>query len=186
MTLRSIIIVAFLILAPVVGSAGVVTEGISWIGADGYTMTGQFQYSDTLANTGMIAGSQLTSLSIQGFLSGSPIGSWNLASGYAGFTFNFNFDTTALTFAQGGYSSSPTGQDWDVTTGGGTCPNPGFGFSSGSGGQGLCVNGSFVVASYQSVYDLQAVGVGSVPEPATVALVGIASLALLRRRTRAR
>ena len=188
MTLRSAIIVTFLILTPAVGLAGVITEGISWIGPNGYTMTGQFQYSDTLVNTGVIVGSQLTSLSIEGFLNGSEIGSWNLASGFAGFTFNFNFDTTAMTFPQGGYSAGPTGQDWDDITGGSGCPNPGFGFASGSGGQGLCVNGSLVGGSTQwGIFDLQAVPSSSgVPEPATVALVGIGSLLLLRRRTRGR
>ena len=88
-----------------------------------------------------ITGAQLSSLVIDGFLSGSPIGSWDLANGFAGFNFNFNFNATTLLFAQSGNSGGSNGQDWNDTLGGNTCPNPGFGFTSGSAGQGLCVNG---------------------------------------------
>ncbi len=163
-----------------IASAGSITNAISWTGVGGYTMTGQFQYSDTLANTGNIVGSQLSSFFIQGFLNGSSIGSWNLASGFTGFLFNFNFNTTTLTFAQGGATTTPTGQAWNTTAGGSTCPNPGFGFASGSAAQGFCVNGSIVNASGSPPNAL--VATAGVPEPATLALVGLGSLFLLCRK----
>lgn len=143
-----------------------------------------------LANTGVITGSQITSLSIQGFHNGTPIGSWDLSSGYAGFTFNFNFDTTAMTFPQGGLSTGPDGQDWNVAMGGISCPSPGFGFSSGSGGQALCVDSALVYDSFRYLaFTLQAVEAsvpGAAPEPGTLALAAAGALALLglRRATR--
>jgi len=73
-----------------VAQASEVYENISWTGGGGYTMTGTFSYSSSLS--GPITGSQVDSLFIEGFLGGSPVGSWDLSSGYAGFLFNFNFN----------------------------------------------------------------------------------------------
>ena len=162
--------------------AAIITENLGWQGPNGYSMNGTFSYSDALS--GPITGAQLSSLVINGFLSGSPIGSWDLANGFAGFTFNFNFNATTLLFAQGGNSGGSNGQDWNDTLGGSTCPNPGFGFSSGSAGQGFCVDGSFVSASLSDgVFNLTASPAG-VPEPATGALVGLVALGLFFRRVR--
>jgi hypothetical protein len=163
--------------------AGIITQSLSWQGPNGYAMTGTFSYSDALS--GPITGGQLSTFVIQGFQTGSPIGSWNLASGFPGFNFNFNFNATTLVFAQGGTSGGSTGQEWDVTSGGNTCPNPGFGFASGLGGQGLCVNGSFVNDSFNSgVFNLTASPASAVPEPATGALTGLAALGLFLRKIR--
>lgn len=163
--------------------AAIITQDLGWQGPNGYSMSGTFSYSDALS--GPITGAQLSSLVIDGFLNGSPIGSWDLANGFAGFTFNFNFNATTLLFAQSGNSGGSNGQDWNDTLGGNTCPNPGFGFTSGSAGQGLCVNGSFVSASLSDeVFNLTASPASGVPEPATGALVGLAALGLFFHRVR--
>lgn len=163
--------------------AGIITMNLGWQGPNGYTMDGTFSYSDALS--GPITGSQLSSFVIHGFLNGSSIGSWDLASGFAGFNFNFNFNATTLLFAQGGTSGGSTGQEWDVTSGGNTCPSPGLGFSSGVGGQLLCLNGGPVNDSFSSqVFNLTASPVSGVPEPATGVLVGLAALGLFFRKVR--
>jgi hypothetical protein len=157
---------------------------ISWTGTGGYSMTGQFSYADSLANTGVITGSKLDTFMITGFLNNTQVGSWNLTQGFAGFSFNFNFNTTTLLFPQGGISSGTTGQDWDVTTGGEHCPNPGFGFSSGSGSQGVCVNnGGFVGSTV--IDNLTATPApATAPEPFSAALcfTGLATLITIRRK----
>ncbi len=172
-----------LIAAVGTAQAGIITMNVDWQGPNGYTMDGTFSYSDALS--GPITGGQLSSLVINGFHNGSPIGSWDLANGFSGFNFNFNFNATSLLFAQGGLSSGPDGQNWDVTTGGNTCPAPGLGFSSGSAGQALCANGSFVNDSFQDqVFNLTASPVSGVPEPASGVLVGLAALGLFFRKVR--
>jgi hypothetical protein len=167
--------------------ASEVTDDLSWTGPNGYTMTGSFSYSSGLS--GWITGSNLDSFSITGYENGTEVGSWDLSSGYAGYTFNFNFDVDTLAFGQGGFSGSSTGQDWDDLEGGEGCPSPGMGFSSGSGGQGLCVDGNWVDASFQSgTYDLTAspaAPASVTPEPSTFWLMlagGAAVAGSLRRR----
>lgn len=147
----------------------------TWTGSDGYTMTGSFSYDSSL--TGPITGAQLESFSIEGLLDGTPIGSWDLATGYAGYEFNFNFDATTLMFAQGGLSSGSTGQDWNDITSGVGCPDPGFGFSSGAGSQGVCVNNGGFEGS-TSIDNLTVTSAAS-PEPASEGLVAPAGLGMI-------
>jgi len=162
--------------------ASTITEDFSWTGSDGYTMTGSFSYPSSLS--GAITGSQLTSFSMEVFLDGTEVGSWNLSSGYAGYTFNFNFNATTLTFFQGAgdLSYGPMGQDWDDLPGLAGCPDSGVGFASGSAEQGVCVNNTD--EGFTSTYNLTATSaVASAPEPAAVSmtLIGIAGLAMGRR-----
>lgn len=163
--------------------AATITEDFSWTGSDGYTMTGSFSYPSSL--TGAITGSQLTSFSMEVFLDGTGVGSWNLASGYTGYTFNFNFNATTLTFPQGtgDLSYGSMGQDWDDLPGLAGCPDPGVAFASGAAAQGVCVNNA--LEGFTSTYNLVATSAAaSTPEPAAVSttLLGIAGLAILRRR----
>lgn len=119
------------------------------------------------------------------FVGGTEVGSWNLASGYAGYTFNFNFNATTLTFPQGSgdLSYRSMGQDWDDLPGLEGCPDPGVGFASGGAAQGVCVNN--VLEGLTSPYNLVATSAStSASEPAAISttLLGIAGLAILRRR----
>ncbi len=164
------------------GTANAILFDISWTGAGGYTMDGMFGYNDALIGTGAINETQIDSLMIEVFLSGASQGTWDLvADGDQAGAFNFNFDTTTLLFAEGGFSDSSTGQDWNVIGGEG-CGAFG-GFASGIGGQGVCLGGSFVSASFdRDMFSL--VASTKVVEPPTLALfaIGLAGLGFMRRR----
>lgn len=154
---------------------------IEWTGANGYTMTGIFQYADNL--TGTINGTQIDNLSIEGFHNGASVGSWDLTARQL---LNFNFDTNSGTFLTGGRSDSTTGQRWNV-------PNSGsFGFFSGNSSQGLYINGAFEPASTITIGStvtttglvpstLHAI---ASPEPSTILLFGTGIGGLLAYRIR--
>ncbi len=122
--------------------------------------------------------------------SGFALGSWNyvtngLASGYS---FNFNFDAATGSFLVGGLSSSSTGQHWNDTVGGSTCPASSVGFSSGSTGQLVCVNdlpleGSDIPVGKST---LRATPVSPVPLPAAAWLLvsGLGGIGALSRKRR--
>ena len=179
-------IAACLITSPMVANAVPVAYDIGWTGSGGYTMSGMFSIDDSLLGTGAIDETSVLSLMIEGFLNGVSVGTWDLFSdGLAGSdTFNFNFDTTSETFIVGGFSASDTGQDWGVSVGGTSCTASGFGFSSGSGAQGLCVNNTFIGAVPISQPTLTASRKVAVPEPGILALfgAGLFGLGLMRRR----
>lgn len=154
---------------------------IAWTGANGYTMTGMFQYADNL--TGTINETQIDSLSIEGFQDSASVGSWDLTDGGL---FNFNFDTSSGTFLTGGRSDSTTGQAWNVPNSGG------FGFFSGNSLQGLYINGAFEPASTITIGStvttaglvpstLRAI---ANPEPSTILLFGTGIGGLLAYRIR--
>lgn len=158
---------------------------LSWAGANGYAMDGAFSFSDSLAGTGPITAKDLASFSITAYQNNTVLGSWDaLQNGLAdGFNFNFNFDAATNQFLVGGFSASQAGQDWNTVTGGGSCPSQTIGFSSGSGGQVLCVAGSLISASMIDV-SASTLSATAVPEASTYQyfVIGLFGLGYLRRK----
>jgi len=141
---RKMMTVLILLTLPLISHAA--SYHISWKGANNYSMTGMFSYSDARINTGSIDETALNSFMIEGFLNEGSIGSFTADTSQADFgqgpgagAFNFNFDTTTETFNVGGISSGPAGQLWNAPN-----TNGGFGFFSGNSLQGLYVNGTLI------------------------------------------
>lgn len=122
--------------------AQAVTHNFTWVGLNGYYMTGSFSYDDSLIGTGVIDQSDIDTLQITGYRYGNPIGSWSLASGQGAgaSTFMLHFDTNTNEFLQ--CNASGCAQFWNE---GG---NPGLGFFNGDTYQGLTLNGISLTDSY--------------------------------------
>jgi len=158
---------------------------LSWTGANGYGMTGQFSFADSLLGTGVIDETQIETFSIEGFLNGAALGSFTLDPSSPPTFWNVNFDTDLLAFLVGGNSTSGTGQQWNQSgnTGRG-CGNPGFGFNSGDFSQDICVDNNFVSASSVPPNTPIHVERLHVPLPSSLLLLlgGISCLSLVRAR----
>lgn len=161
---------ALLALAAPADEAHAIAYDISWAGASGYSLTGQFSFNDALIGTGPIDESDLDSLTISGFQGVTQVGAWDLVDGLsAGAFLNFNFNTTTEMFSVGGSAASPTGQQWNVAVCGVT--SFAIGFFSGTT-QGLCVGGEPVGLILTSNSTLTATSL-AVPEAAALGLFGL-------------
>jgi hypothetical protein len=166
-------VAALLALTAPADDAHAIAYDISWTGASGYSLTGQFSFNDALIGTGVIDESDLDSLTLAGFQGATAVGTWDyLVDGLSGGAFlNFNFNTTTEMFSVGGSAASPTGQQWNVSVCGVT--SFGFGFFSGTT-QGLCLDGGnpvgLILASNST---LTATQVQEMPEAAALGLFGL-------------
>ena len=117
---------------------------LTWTGSDGYSMTGSFGFDNALLGAGAIDETDIDFLTIEVFDNGASLGVTTgvAGDGFAGMgpEFNFNFDTTTLSFAQGGRSDEPGGQAWNFE-------GPGVGFASGSRFQLVTLNGASISES---------------------------------------
>ncbi len=124
-------------------TAQAVDYKFGFTGSGGFELAGVLSFDDALQGTGIIDETQIDDLSIEVFQNGVSIGARSLSGDGLGSTapfFNVNFDTVAEQFAVGGPSFSETGQNF-FSNAGNDCDT--VGFSSGSVGQGVCVNGVF-------------------------------------------
>ncbi len=119
------------------GISSAVSFDISWAGANGYTMSGAFSYSDSLIGTGVIDENSIDTLMLEAYLNTQLIGTWNLTDGSTT-TFNFNFDTNTQQFITGGGSTSTSGQAWNWVGA------SGLGFVSGNPNQLLSIDGALI------------------------------------------
>ncbi len=114
-------------------NAALKSYDISWIGANNYTLSGQFTFDDATAGAS-VDQTELTYFFIEGFLNGTSLGT------YRGPVYNFSFDavTERLGGGFGGVSNESNGQIWNVPVGRRTA---GIGLDSGIHSQGLYLNG---------------------------------------------
>ncbi len=168
---------AIALIAP--GAASAITLSLSWVGSNGYSMTGSFSYADSLIGTGVIDEASIDTFMIEGFDNGSSLGTWSLADGSdSADPFNFNFDTTSLTFIVGGVSDSPSGQAWNRRA-------TGIGFESGDKNQILTLDGAIIADSALSI-SASTLTITAVPIPAALYLFvsGLLGFVGLARKNR--
>ncbi len=135
-----------------------ITQNLSWVGWNGYSMTGTFSFDDVLIGTGEIDATDLDTLMIEGFRYGASLGTWDLAAGQGGgaTAFQFGFNTTTNTFLQGGASGEA--QFWNHEG------NPGLGFFNDDSFQGLTFDGVELVESFlDKSVDTPTLFVGDLP-----------------------
>ena len=161
-----------LLLVSTGANANTIKYNFSWSGTSGYSMTGYFTYLSASAVDGAIRDTEVTSLFFEGFLNDVSIGTNSTARTLA--NFNFNFNSTTGQFFLGGTASGLTGQNWNPQ-------GTGLGFIAGGTGSTLSLNGPYRGFS-NNPSNLTATL--AVPEPGTLALLGIGllSLGLIRRR----
>jgi hypothetical protein len=184
--LASLVLVAGL--SGMSAGANAATVVFDWSGSAGYSLTGQFTFSDALLGSTAINASSLTSFSMTGLLNGSSIGSWTYNSAtLSPYMFNFNFNPSTMTLLQISAATIGGGQYWNEMNSGGNICN-GFGFFASNTAAQLCVGGSQVLAS-RSANLLTArlessVPSTPIPEPATLLLFGLAlaGLSLAQKR----
>lgn len=121
------------------------TRFICWRGANGFTMTGQFEYPDALAAKRVIRETDLAAFRIKGFLNGALIGQWSLDDLGPETSWLLRYDPVRHVFPLSG----PSGlyQMWNANGLVDDCGVPGFGFNAGNGGQDICLDDTFVTAS---------------------------------------
>jgi hypothetical protein len=129
----------------VAGTSRSETRYICWRGANGYTMTGKFQYPDDLAGRPLIRESDLLSFRIQGFLDAKAIGRWSLEDVGPETSWLLRYDPVRHIFPL----TDPSGlyQMWNANGQVDDCGTPGFGFNAGNGGQDVCIDDTFVTSS---------------------------------------
>ena len=166
---------------------------LSWVGANGYSMSGMFSYWDVF-DDGVIEGNNLTSLMIEGFRYGASLGTWDLVAdglGNGALPLEFNFDTTTNEFLVGGLPEDDMAQLWNVFS------NPGLGFGSTGDGintaEGLLQDGGLIIDSFLidagstlTATPKEGITQEPIPEPATVALLGIGIVGLAGAEVRRR
>jgi len=167
----------FIMAAP--GAVMAITLQLSWVGGNGYSLTGLFSYDDSLVNTGIIDETSIDTFMIQGFDGSTSLGTWNLADGSDSiYDFNFNFDTTSLAFVVGGISQSTSGQSWNRRA-------TGVGFESGDNHQVLTLNGVALDQNWNPTVNSQILTSDStlvatvVPVPGAIYLLGSGLIALV-------
>jgi len=172
-----LLIAGLLSVAP--GAVMAITLQLSWVGGNGYSLTGAFSYSDSLINTGIIDETSIDTFMIEGFDGSTSLGTWNLADGSdSTYDFNFNFDTTSLTFVVGGISQSIKGQSWNRRA-------TGIGFESGDNHQALTLNGVALDQNWNPTVNSQILTSDStlvatvVPVPGAIYLMGSGLIALV-------
>lgn len=138
---------AFGIVAALAQTAQSATLNFCWVGGGGYTMTGTMVIPDDRMGKAIITQDDVTGFKITGYLNGTQVGSWNMDARGPDTTWHLRFVPQTMTFPTGGSFATLRSQGWNADGTASNCGTPGFGFNSGSAGQDVCIDGTYIRAS---------------------------------------
>lgn len=115
-----------------------------WLGANGYTMTGQMTIDPVALNKPVVTQDDVTLFKIAGYLEGTLLGKWDMATRAPDTSWLLNFDPARRAFMTPGDVGLGVSQAWNANGDADDCGNPGFGFNLGDYAQDFCLNGVWV------------------------------------------
>lgn len=118
-----------------------------WLGGNDYTMTGQMTINPVALNKPVVTQDDVTLFKIAGYLEGTLIGKWDMATRAPDASWVLNFDPARNAFMTPGDVGLGVSQAWNANGDANDCGNPGFGFNLGNYAQDFCLNGVWVQAS---------------------------------------
>ncbi len=118
-----------------------------WIGANDYTMTGQMTISPSALYKPIVTQDDVTRFKIAGYLEGTLLGKWDMATRDPDDTWLLFFDPGRSVFMTPGDVGLGVSQAWNANGNADDCGNPGFGFNLGNYAQDFCLNGRWIEES---------------------------------------
>lgn len=119
------------------------TRYICWVGGNGYTMTGEFTFPDSLTNSPLVTHDDLTDFRITGNLRGNPIGSWDMSQRTPDTRWLFRYNAQIDKFLFGDLDNGLY-QEWNAGGDVDDCGIPGFGFNAGNYAQDVCIDNVWI------------------------------------------
>lgn len=139
--------VAALALSLIATNAQAADYYFCWLGGNDYTMTGQMTINPVALNKPVVTQDDVTLFKIAGYLEGTLIGKWDMATRAPDASWVLNFDPARNAFMTPGDVGLGVSQAWNANGDANDCGNPGFGFNLGNYAQDFCLNGVWVQAS---------------------------------------
>lgn len=137
-------LMAGLIGALIAGEGQAETLYFCWLGAQGYSMTGQMQIAPAAQGKKLITEADVTGFAITGYLEGRPLGQWDLDALGPETSWILHYDPQAQVFLTPDALGQSVSQAWNADGTATDCGDPGFGFNLGNFAQDFCLNGAWL------------------------------------------
>lgn len=118
-----------------------------WLGANDYSMVGQMTIRPSSLNKPLVTQDDVTEFRIAGYLEGTLLGKWDMATREPDDSWILHFDPTRNAFMTPGDVGLGVSQAWNADGTAEDCGNPGFGFNLGNYAQDFCLNGVWIEES---------------------------------------